>query len=113
MKFIVFIFCATLLMSCDSQEGKYIRYSISGTAIEAKILYIDNGINIETIETLPWSKDIFIDDGDLVGISAFNKSEGKMNVRIFFMGNDGLWKVYKTGTSETFIMLKGIINSIL
>lgn len=112
MKNIIFIIPMILLFSCNLHEGKYIRYSVSGSATDAKVLYLDNGINIEQVIALPWSKDIFISNNIMVGISAFNLSDGEIDGRILFMGN-GDWKMYKRQIDENFIMIKGVIHSTL
>lgn len=104
------IFLLIILSSCS--ETYLIRYSVTGTATTATLTYYDNGYNIEENITIPWTKDIFIRSGELTGISVLNTSDGKIDGRVFFKGNNG-WQLYKRQIDENFIMIKGVINSIL
>jgi hypothetical protein len=109
MKYILLII-VLLLSSCS--ESYLVKYTMQGTATTADITYYDNGNNVEESVTLPWSKEIFVRDGDLVGISAHNTSAGEMDCIIFFYGHGNI-QTFERQKDEIYILIKGVIHSIL
>lgn len=111
MKYIIviFIFCIT---SCQLSQGYLIKYQVAGEATQAKIIYIDNGVNYEEVVALPWNKEIFIRDGILIGLFVSEIIGGEANASVLFIHNSG-FNLYESKSSDREIIIKGVINSIL
>jgi hypothetical protein len=110
MKKIILLLVVLLSFSgCSLYPVYEIYYAVYGTATTATIRYIDNtGANIEEEITLPWYKEYFITDGNPVGISAKNTSNGEIDVRLYF-DKRGYWQPYERKISNSSVSISGVI----
>lgn len=109
MRYIIFI---TVLLLSSCSESYLVKYTLQGTATTADITYYDNGVNVSESISIPWSKEIFVRDGDMIGISAHNTSYGEMDCMILFYGNGNI-QLYDRQVDDLYILIKGVIHSIL
>jgi len=110
MRFCIMLLLCILFISCS--ESYLVKYSIQGTATTANVLYLYNGESVEESVILPWNKEMFIRDGEQIGLYVTNTSTGEIDCRVYFIGR-GNWQTYKTEVSETSVIIKGVIHSTL
>jgi hypothetical protein len=111
MKKIIFILLLLLpIVSCSNLY--LIKYQIVGTATNARIEYMNNGVSVSEEIEIPYVKEIFLDSNRQIGIHIYNIVGGVAECNVLFIHNSG-WQLYGTKESDYEIIIKGRLNSLL
>ncbi len=112
MKKIIILLVAVLVCSCGN-IGYLVSYSVctpDDSIVEVEVTYIDGFNTItETVKT-PWTHKTFCNQGDLIGITAFNGST-VIDTKVHFKKRDA-WKSYGREIKQGEIVIKGVIHSL-